>query len=472
MGDVRTQKQLVLTTIKTAVVDGGELSLDLFLRVSRYLPSSLSSREHRHLWSQERTTGFIHVNRVYRFTFVDTSGEQAPGEPSTFALEALPGDHRPAMCFSPNPLDTLVRGIFFNSAELKLVLSLCWRHSAAIKARKEAQKPTDWLGRRKTKKDDETVDEDDLIGNVIRHYCVTALKLFDNGEFVRAASWMMLLQAFMSSPRIMEDDGDEGSDAVGDMKVHELVAHGDGLALPPSFCMMQLSSLTARVSGRIQSAVDSIETIISCVGLVIATITSLTTGKYKSNDDALNEMASNVFYKFDSISGFLVELREIILCIHRDAADLHCSDASLVLNIILGDLASIFHSRQLSRPLLPKSEALRIARSGSARDDVAGVLHDMSRALRSLEEPLRCVLSSMQLLRSSIAGDTLLELLQMDADSRHRYKTPYSKQSIREMSQGVLKDYPNLSRASLDVVPKTFSELLGVRVYCYIVLVY
>ena len=40
--DILAQKDLVLSTMKSAVLDGGTISLDLYLRVQRSLPTGMS----------------------------------------------------------------------------------------------------------------------------------------------------------------------------------------------------------------------------------------------------------------------------------------------------------------------------------------------------------------------------------------------------------------------------------------------
>jgi hypothetical protein len=42
--DILAQKDLVLSTMKSAVLDGGTISLDLYLRVQRSLPTGMSEQ--------------------------------------------------------------------------------------------------------------------------------------------------------------------------------------------------------------------------------------------------------------------------------------------------------------------------------------------------------------------------------------------------------------------------------------------
>jgi hypothetical protein len=39
LGDMLSQKELVLSTMKSSILDGGSISLDLFLRTQRALPA-------------------------------------------------------------------------------------------------------------------------------------------------------------------------------------------------------------------------------------------------------------------------------------------------------------------------------------------------------------------------------------------------------------------------------------------------
>jgi hypothetical protein len=452
--DIRTQRHLVLSTIKAAILHGGDISVQLFMRVSRHLPVALCSVQHQHLWSHDRTTGFIRIKREYRFTHVDTSADTVSEEPSATASDpsAHKNEKHPVQCFSPLVLDSLVRGIFFSLPELEMLKSACSRHAAALQARTDVLAAASSKSKPKKKKkgEDDILPEDGLIRDVIYKYAKTALNYFDQGDFVLSAGWMMLLQSFVSSSY-----SEVTQDGI------EIDSNGDSLAVPLSYCMTQLSSITAHVTGKLQSAVNSAEAVIDCVAQVVQSIASLTSGKYKVSDDLLPDHATDIYFIYDAIGAFLSELREIVLCVYRDIATMHCSDAALVVDKVMNAMTSLFHSKHLNRPLLPKNETLRIARRGEpGGEDTAGVLQDMTRALKALEDPLREVSTGLKLLCASIAGDLVLELIQMDSDCRHRYKTPYSGRAIVWLAQG-MKDAPNPSWLPLHVCPKTFSELIG-----------
>lgn len=453
LNDIRTQRHLVLSTMKAAILDGGDLSVQLFMRVSRHLPVALCSAQYQHLWSQDRTTGFIRITRVYRFTFVDTSTViTVPTEGSTpiANVDSHTNEQYRVQCFSPLVLDSLVRGVFFSMSELEMVKSVCRRYSAARTAALAASNKTKQKQKHK-RGTDEVLPEDIFIRDVIHHYCKLALTNFDQGDFVISAGWMMLIQSFVTSYTDAPLDGTEVN------------SDGDSLAIPPSYCMSQLSSLTAHVTGKLQSSVNSTEAVIDCVSQIVQTITALTAGKHKVAEDALPDLATDIYFVFDGIGDFLSELREIVQCVNRDILNMNCSDAKLVVHKVVRALNTLFHSKHLKRPLLPKSDTLRVGRRGlEDKEDVAGVLLDMSRALKALDDPLREVATGLKLLCASIAGDVVLELVQMDADCRHRYKTPYSRQAIIQFAQGA-KDTPNPSWMSLEVAPKTFSELLGMH---------
>ena len=62
---------------------------------------------------------------------------------------------------------------------------------------------------------------------------------------------------------------------------------------------------------------------------------------------------------YDSILLALVEIRQLLLSLHLDIPNLISSDASVILTSVLDTIATLFHKRFLSRPLIPSSEALR-----------------------------------------------------------------------------------------------------------------
>ena len=53
--DILAQKDLVLSTMKSAVLDGGTISLDLYLRVQRSLPTGIHEQ-----YSMEKLLNQIH----------------------------------------------------------------------------------------------------------------------------------------------------------------------------------------------------------------------------------------------------------------------------------------------------------------------------------------------------------------------------------------------------------------------------
>lgn len=122
LADIRSKRQLVLTALKRSVMEGGEVYLQLFVRASMSLPRghfvfapSSPASEGASADEQffDKYCGFISVRRYFRFSFVP-SAPPASVDP-VHASAPTPSATSPPRCFSSNPLDSLIRGLFFNS---------------------------------------------------------------------------------------------------------------------------------------------------------------------------------------------------------------------------------------------------------------------------------------------------------------------------------------------------------------------
>jgi hypothetical protein len=95
VGNVKSKRNQVLSLLKGAIVDDGEIYLEMYVFVNRILPP-IESKYFRGI-SLEATDSCIHVIRRYRFSYVDINTQKC-------------------RCFSKYPLDSILTGVFFDVA--------------------------------------------------------------------------------------------------------------------------------------------------------------------------------------------------------------------------------------------------------------------------------------------------------------------------------------------------------------------
>jgi hypothetical protein len=135
MSDIHTNRQLVLSTMKAAIVDAGEISLLFYMRCQynasdgKFVAPVIQRHSENILLQDNRMdindhieddfmSGFIGIRRTFQLTFrLDTSSVITPSNESMKTPQA-PVTH-PPRCFMRYPLDSLFRGIFFNKTHFK-----------------------------------------------------------------------------------------------------------------------------------------------------------------------------------------------------------------------------------------------------------------------------------------------------------------------------------------------------------------
>ena len=172
---MRARRQQVLSILKAAVVDDGEISLDMYMMVRRNLPTfSDASAAYA-----EPTFGYVHITRRYRFSYCDERGLMR--------------------CFSTYPFESLARGVFFEVKDAKLYLQVYTQHHVRVMSNQ--QQAADDAGQKKRSKRDlegEAGVGDVLLSSLIYLLASECRSKFDAGEVVLAAEWLLQLQALLT----------------------------------------------------------------------------------------------------------------------------------------------------------------------------------------------------------------------------------------------------------------------------------
>jgi len=472
--DIMGQKELVLSTLKSAILDGGSISLDMYLRTQRALPTELYSEKSGVTDSEnDGTVGFIKVRRVYRFSYrwhAEASANNKDKDAESKSKErkgsrAKEGKSR-YRCFSGNPLDSLVRGVFFSQKEATLYTKACTDHSRHQNSSDQSEQSSgQGLSKAARKKLDEEQDLA-LLASLTKQYCRHILRHFEDGQFTSSAIWMLITHAFLASSGIKVDTGKRGTADPETLDSHMHIPEHAVVRVVPSFCQRQLRSLTTGVTGRAHAIVEAVRALLGGIRLLTtedrveammeaAADTEVTPEQVLARTRAREELR----HMYDSVLQALSEVRLMLLALHRDLPSLVSSDGSSVLNLMLDNVSSLFHKRFLSRPVLPVFDVLLRKHvqggAGPARQEAL-------RNLKLLLPPLLRIEAGLVFLGSSTAADAVLELLQMDTDAFHRYKTKYKKNTQKRIDKGKLADgRPRLLSYSLSIAPMTFSDILG-----------
>jgi hypothetical protein len=505
LDDIRTKKQLVLSTLKACIIEGGDISIQLFMTLSRLLPSNLTFPDHAHLLCSEPSVACIQIIRRYHFTYIDSAALLAlsPIIADTALPSSPPLSHfqnlsttplsTPLLirCFSQFPIDSLMRGLFLTQEEGDKYRQVCIRYSRALERRNHAapsgkgsggDEKSDsnflslqWLQGNASSSSSIYLQREELVlEEVLTHYSRMALKALESGEFVQAGRWFLVLQAILSTST------EEGAKA--HMTPHHPThppsthssrsksSHSHGAPRPSlslyelsSHCLQQIASLSGQSIGKLDSIREMIDSFLSCLRLFIndyldtpASVNSTSAPQLSSPSTSLSsDGQENLFFQYDAICSHLLEVKAILYSLYRDRDAYQSSEILLTLDEFLRIIDSLFSETTLSQSILPTSQTLK--HSHSNHTSRALIPLEMMKALRSLSEPLGQISFGLKFLCGSLGGELLLELLQMDLDARYNYKTPST-------GPGAKFAHPPRSQEKelpITTPPSTFSELIG-----------
>ena len=341
-------------------------------------------------------------------------------------------------CFSCHPLDSLIRGCFFNHKEMSLYLKVCQDHSRQQQQRgsQQQQEPVKFVSKSEKKAYD---DKQDLVmlKSIVKHYCQEVLLLFDKSQFVESAIKMLILHAFLASSGIDVIDHKNKKNKKTTTKTNEQEVLDGQIHLPehqevrviPTFCQRQIRSLTTGISGRCHSLKMAVMSLIGCSNLLItskidkATTTSSTATLLSTATTSTTTSEEEIYYLYDSVLVGLVEIKNMLLSLYHDLPSLISSDGSSIMMIMINNMSKLFHKKYLSRPVFPTSRLLKLKIRGKSTTTASSsmILQEMSRNLKMLLPPLINIKGGLSMLSCSTTSDAILELLQMDTDAYHRY---------------------------------------------------
>lgn len=153
------------------------------------------------------TVGFIKITKQYRFSYrqrehqedLQNEEEERKTKKNRHKKESTRKDSKSKFhCFSRCPIDSLVRGVFFNAKEMELYLKTCRDHTHHQTRGKMYVKNWHTMTKLEKKLHDEEQDKV-MIRNYIKILCQEILNLFDSGDFVKCGIKMLILHAFLAT---------------------------------------------------------------------------------------------------------------------------------------------------------------------------------------------------------------------------------------------------------------------------------
>jgi len=250
---VKTRRQQILSLLKTAIIDEGEIYVEMFLKVKHLLPLFDGTDK----LEQEPTEGFIYFKRIYKFNYIDENGI--------------------GRCFSRYPFQSLSNCIFFDNGEFELFLKVFRDNVNRVR---EIEKEKDG---NKRKKDDKA--EDPFLENIIDLMAQGAGDCIEKGDVIPAVEWLYQLQALQCA---------------------------DKKDLQGSVCIMQLASLGSSWAGQCRAIQDVAFNVRSVYALIADGLEALPS-ETKENKHELREEAYRLEQVYKLLASATIELKGLLI---------------------------------------------------------------------------------------------------------------------------------------------------------------
>lgn len=499
LDDIRNRKQLVLTTLKACIIEGGEISIQIFVKMTRLIPSNLTFPDHAHLLCSEPSTTFIQVLRKYHFTYVDST--TLPSSPTSApTADAASPNHLANLltsplstdilirCFSPLPIDSLIRGVFFSLEHGEKYRCICIRYSRALEKYQQLGQEKEasflrklWNGGNFQDESYYLQHEELVMERILTHYSSMAMEALDNGAFVEFGRWLLCLQSLLISPSFSSDEDiafqqrRKSTQKQKSQKQKQIVSLYDS----SSHCLKQIASLSGQSLGKLHSVQQMILSFLSCIQLFMNSYLEncfyfrqeflrKKDSKVRSSQNSSSTFSSStsigqteisiasigrrdIFNQYEIICQSLIEIKMVIYSLARDRDAYHSSEIFPILSEFVRLIDQLFHDTNTFQSILPTS--YRLTHSSNPTN----IPLDMMKSLRIVMKPLTQISFGLQFLIGSLGGDVLLELLQMDLDSKYNYNTS-TLHGVKLMSQVITQTGDEISISS---PPLIFTELLG-----------
>jgi hypothetical protein len=499
LDDIRNRKQLVLTTLKACIIEGGEISIQLFVKMTRHIPSNLTFPDHAHLLCSEPSTTFIQVERKYHFTYVDSMTLPSPSSPSTLpntSTAIAPPTHLTTFltsplsvnilirCFTPLPIDSLIRGVFLSLEHGEIYRSICIRYSRALEKyhqlnqEKEASFLEKFLKIGNSQNESYYLQREELVmERILTHYSKMAIDALDTGAFVQFGCWLLQIQSLLitSSDEEAPTQLPYNQHRRSTTQQHRSHQHSNqiesSLYITSSHCLKQIASLSGQSLGKLNSIHQMIISFLNCLQLFLSDYLencfyfqqeyfnkkdskrSLGTSSIGQTEISIASIGrKDILTQYEIICESLIEIKMVIYSLARDRDAYHSSEILSILHEFVNLIDELFHdTNTFQSAILPTS--YRLTHSSNPTN----IPSEIMKSLRMVMKPLTQISYGLKYLIASLGGDLLLELLQMDLDSKYDYHTA-TRHAVKLTSNVMTQTGDEIT---IFTPPLIFTELLG-----------
>ena len=435
--EIDSKRQQVMSVMKAAIVDSGEIFLELFLKVVRVLPCMTEEADN---WA-EPSIGFVKIIRKYHFSYKDTASND-----------------NQCRCFAKHPFETLARNIFFEGSEASMYRTVYDTHCSRMKHTNNS-----------TNEDTREV----LMDNVIITMANEIVSSFEKGELVQAAEWLLQLSALLNPHELT---------VTSEMKsISSLLTNTVGYIRAVKENVLGLRALMSTISDAIDQNAELIELYYNTnggIGIIYDPDVDPTVGVDPTVEPELyfspasgitteddRNTIRTVHSLYGSISPALKECRLVLLNLLRDGVDDAC-ELSYLREQISKHLYSLFNPLDLINPIITENPFDLNKKLG-----LLGIQGVLDRGIDSLHR-ISCYLHMFE---TSMASDVLYEIFEQESDINILRTLPSDKKeqgifgssstsSAGSSSSSGSKKKPTDSTSQeipINMVPLNFIELLG-----------
>lgn len=410
---MKTQRQQVLTTLKSAIMDDGDIYLEFYLFVKRTLPCLSESA----IVYAESTQGFIRIIRRYRFIYSSSSNR---------------GRMR---SFSKHPFESLGLGIFFDIEDAKLYKSMFIDHSSGMVIKSGG---TNNIG---SKSNNSFLSKRGGGGTTTIDTNSNGKGGNESSEAIQTAISEYLVYLSCQSLKFL-NTGDDMMKAFENLIIFYSILTSHVKYIP--YCMLQLASICKGMAANFHSVIEAVNVLRSVMALTVEFLEEIHDieqtegGGLGSNEEAVHK--TQLVEKFKLVSYSVLEIKYLIQGISRD---IDCSDLRSVSKLLHQTLHRLFERNNLATPCV-NSELLET-------HDLLGCIYVVKASIDCLQQ-LEFILKMLEV---SIAGDSLVNILKLDMGDGNQTLTS----SSLSKQKGKQKEKP--IEIEFDILPKKFIDFLG-----------
>jgi hypothetical protein len=267
----KLKRQQILSILKSAIMNEYEIYLEMFILLEdRVMPSFSPANpsggganpngagrgaqdfHQRHFQRQtfdvyrEPSTGLVRVRRKYKLTYIDANNV--------------------IKCFTKFPIESILTGIFHNSYESSLAVSL---YTQAINSVTRSHGPPSSGTNGDQKSNEVALKASLLLNDFITSLCYQVTELYNGGEFYRMNERMLLLQSIFEKKISLNDLRDQAAtEQQRKADGQQPGGAGGALVVSTSKLLEELSEIPTHLPRQVHAIRDAIQSLLAALLLL------------------------------------------------------------------------------------------------------------------------------------------------------------------------------------------------------------